>query len=364
MILPPRPKHLRSPTDSKSSSNRSKKSKTEKASNSSSSKHTSSSSSKSGSGSHSSKHHNDSKKPHSSRQDRHDKSQFSAPPPPTISGPLFEKSEGSLLQLTTDDGGTVNTSTGVSMDWVVFRGPEHGDIDTKDLKKIQIDIRRNIPENKTDDGPVIRDLGDPLRLVLPRYPTEGNQPMFSRDYIQANAISEEKTETAQKVCINVAPLEEYERKLVSKITGGQNDSSSSKFRKKERSRSRSPRSKRETSLPLSDDWKVVDDDFDDSDRLDVRARLGGREKSPKERRDVRERLGVSVKDRLGEQLRDDDDWNHDFGGYRGNRGHYRGGRRGRGYRGRGRKSDYGLRRSDDWKYEKYQEYEEPSSTTD
>merc|ERR1712029_173394 len=221
----------------------------------------------------------------------------------------------------------------------VFRGPEHGDIDTKDLKKIQIDIRRNIPENKTDDGPVIRDLGDPLRLVLPRYPTEGNQPMFSRDYIQANAISEEKTETVQKVCINVAPLEEYERKLVSKITGGQNDSSSSKFRKKERSRSRSPRSKRETSLPLSDEWKVVDDDFDDSDRLDVRARLGG-------------------------QLRDDDDWNHDFGGYRGNRGHYRGGRRGRGHRGRGRKSDYGLRRSEDWKYEKYQEYEEPSSTTD
>ena len=50
------------------------------------------------------------------------------------------------------------------------------------------------------------------------------------------------------------------------------------------------------------------------------------------------------------------------GGCKG-RGYQRGLRRGRGYRGRGRKSEFNSRRSDDWKYEKY-EMEEPSSTTD
>ena len=39
------------------------------------------------------------------------------------------------------------------------------------------------------------------------------------------------------------------------------------------------------------------------DFLDVRSRLGDKDRSPRERRDVRDRLGVSVKDRLGEQER-------------------------------------------------------------
>ena len=95
------------------------------------------------------------------------------------------------------------------------------------------------------------------------------------------------------------------------------------------------------------------EDVDDSDRTDVRARLGSKlgEVSDearghvKERRDVKERLGLSAKDRLG-------------GYYRGHRGR---GHRG-GYRGhRGRNSDFrGRGRSEDWRYE----HEEPSSTTD
>ena len=214
----------------------------------------------------------------------------------------------------------------------------------KALKKIQIDIRRNIPSKQIRDGPVIRDLGDPMRFVLPRRHNEGSNPMFARDDIVVNSIDEDEAKV-QKIQINVAPLEEYEKKLSEKIVRTDSCSSSSKVRE----RSRSPRRTRErTESPLGES---DNEEVEDAERTDVRARLGSKlgevsEEAKghfKERRDVRERLGLSAKDRLG--------------------GYYRGRGRGRGgYRGhRGRKSDFGGRgRSDDWKYE----HEEPSSTTD
>ena len=97
----------------------------------------------------------------------------------------------------------------------------------------------------------------------------------------------------------------------------------------------------------------------------MRARLGDRESSretlsPPERRDVRERLGLSIKDRLGEQLREEEAEFRPRGGPR----HHRAGRRGRGRGYRGGRGGRGSR-SEDWKYlDKYQEDELPSSTTD
>jgi len=277
------------------------------------------------------------------------------------------------------------TSTGVSTDWAVFRGPEGGEIDIKSLKRIQIDIRRNIPDAKVKgDEPVMRDLGDPLRLTLPRRHNEGKTPLFSRDYIKPNSVIEEKPETEQKVRIHIVPLEEYERKLGNEISGSK-DFDDNSSRSKRRDRSRSPRKIIKDLHRQNEEWRHeedLDDYGDDNedqsvgDFLDVRSRLGDKDRSPRERRDVRDRLGVSVKDRLGEQVRDDDYHGHGGhdayhghgghdaggGGYKG-RGYQRGLRRGRGYRGRGRKSEFNSRRSDDWKYEKY-EMEEPSSTTD
>ena len=255
-------------------------------------------------------------------------------------------------------------STGVSSDWAVFRGPEHGPLDTKDLKRIQIDIRRNIPDVKiTGDEVVNRDLGDPAEFKLPRRADEGLTPIFARDDVFPNKIVEAKPDIVPQVRINIAPLAEYERRLESEITGtsGYLDKKSSKLK----DRSKSPRKDRDykqEDYRMDEDYLEDDLDEEESERVDVRARLGGKEKSTKERKDVRERLGVSVKDRLGEQIRDDDHRGYD-GGYKAGRG-YRGARRGRGgyhHRGRGRKSDFtSLRRSDDWKYE----VEEPSSTTD
>ena len=218
----------------------------------------------------------------------------------------------------------------------MFRGPEHDHIDIKELKKIQIDIRRPVPHPARADEPVIRKLGEKQKLVIPRKPEEGRRPLFNREDIKANAVPEEKTEKReQKIQIKVAPLEEYERRLGGEIA------------EEQREREESPR----------------------SETRDVRARLGDRESSwetasPPERRDVRERLGLSIKDRLGEQLREEE---AEFRPRGGPPRHHRGGGRrgrGRGYRAGGGRGGRGAR-ADDWKYhDKYQEEELPSSTTD
>ena len=59
---------------------------------------------------------------------------------------------------------------GVSCDWAVFRGPEMGEIDPRlhffwsissqhctfrEMKKIQIDIRRNLPPGKAKSGLIV-----------------------------------------------------------------------------------------------------------------------------------------------------------------------------------------------------------------
>ena len=309
MIQPPRPKHLRSPRREEGGE-----------------KHKPSSSSRS-----SSKAKSDDRK-YKAEKDRrsHPHSQIpaTAPPPPSISSP-----KSALLPRSSSSSSSAHnvsySSTGTSSDWAVFRGPEQDNIDIKELKRIQIDIRRNVPRPARSDEPVIRKLGDQQKLFIPRRPQEGRSPLFQREDIKANAVAEEKPEKReQKIQISVAPLEEYERRLGGEIAERQEE---------EREREESPR----------------------SETRDVRARLGDRESSteapsPPERRDVRERLGLSIKDRLGEQLREEEvELRPRLGGPR----HHRGGRRGRGRGYRGGRGD--------WKYhDKYQEDELPSSTTD
>ena len=64
---------------------------------------------------------------------------------------------------------------GVSCDWAVFRGPEMGEIDPRlkfffssissqpctfrEMKKIQIDIRRNLPPGKAKSGLIVDRFG-------------------------------------------------------------------------------------------------------------------------------------------------------------------------------------------------------------
>ena len=320
-IQPPRPKHMRSPRREDSSERQSGSSKSSRSSKSTGEK---------------SKSHSDRRShSHRPRPERGHEMPASPPPPPAISSP-----ESPLLQLSSDRPSSF-ASTGTSSDWAVFRGPDRDDIDMKELKRIQIDIRRKVPNPARSDQPVNRKFNQEF-VSITRRDDEGRTPIFSRGDIKANAVSEGGSEKQeQKIQIKVAPLEEYERRLGGEIADHQD----------KRWREETPRSGGKSH------WET----------RDVRARLGDREPSlerevelspPPERRDVRERLGLSIKDRLGELVRDEVPEYRPRGGQR----HFRGGRRGRGrgYRGHGRGS-----RSDDWKYhDKYQEDELPSSTTD
>ena len=316
LIQPPRPKHLRSPRRDLADKHKPSSS-------------NSGSSSKAKSGDRKSKAEKD------SRGHSHSELPATAPPPPSISSPKSSLIPRSSSSSSSSAQAVSYSSTGTSSDWAVFRGPEQDNIDLKELKRIQIDIRRNVPRPARSDEPVIRTLGDQQKLFIPRRPEEGREPLFQREDIQANSAPEEKPEKREpKIQISVAPLEEYERRLGGEIAEHQDEA---------REREESPR----------------------SETRDVRARLGDRESSretlsPPERRDVRERLGLSIKDRLGEQLREEEAEFRPRGGPR----HHRAGRRGRGRGYRGGRGGRGSR-SEDWKYlDKYQEDELPSSTTD
>ena len=49
-----------------------------------------------------------------------------------------------------------------------FRGPELGPLSRKEFKKIQIEIRRNLPQKSSRRSPLRRTVADPERLVVPR----------------------------------------------------------------------------------------------------------------------------------------------------------------------------------------------------
>jgi len=178
-----------------------------------------------------------------------------------------------------------NTSTGLSGDWAVFRGPEMDQIDSRELKKIQIDIRRSIPEHKIRDIPVVRSLVDPLKLVIPRRSSEGSKQIFDREEIAKHAVKEEKVEE-QRVMIITEPLEEYERKLGNEIVEGLED-----LGEKRRERSRSPRDKRRDDRGRKRDRSPRrEEDLSPDKRIKIR--LGEREGEEKmDRVDIRTRLG-------------------------------------------------------------------------
>jgi len=53
----------------------------------------------------------------------------------------------------------------------IFRGPELDPASVKELKKIQIEIRRNLPEKSgRSRSPIRRNISDPEKLFVPRKP--------------------------------------------------------------------------------------------------------------------------------------------------------------------------------------------------
>ena len=50
----------------------------------------------------------------------------------------------------------------------IFKGREFGDIDPKELKRIQIDIKRSIPSHRVSTSPIRRRVVNPKTVVISR----------------------------------------------------------------------------------------------------------------------------------------------------------------------------------------------------
>ena len=157
----------------------------------------------------------------------------------------------------------------------IFAGPEFGEIDAKEQRKIQIDIRRNIPSHRISQSPIRRSIHDANSIVISRGKEEGYRPIFDRD-----EINDWLPRVAEQRSINI----------VGKAGGGGGEDS-------RRFRSPSPDRRRHRSRsPLGND---------------VRSRLGrvdDRRRSDGRRRDDPHRNGSgNVRDRLGDRHRGRDD---------------------------------------------------------
>jgi len=73
-----------------------------------------------------------------------------------------------------------------------YKGAEEKLPRTKDQKKIVIEIRRNIPSNKSSRSPVRRSIRDPKTVFLSRKKDEGQTQIFDRGDIKKFKIPEEK----------------------------------------------------------------------------------------------------------------------------------------------------------------------------
>ncbi|XP_012146365.1 uncharacterized protein LOC100879792 isoform X2 [Megachile rotundata] len=84
----------------------------------------------------------------------------------------------------------------------IFKGPEGTQISVTELRRIKVDIHRNIPGKSTADD-LHRDIVNPEDVVIQRREGEGSKPIFERDEIK-NAVSktEEVGERRTVVAIN------------------------------------------------------------------------------------------------------------------------------------------------------------------
>ena len=114
----------------------------------------------------------------------------------------------------------------------VFRGREGEEVDRKELRKITISIQRNVPRSSS---PVVRRLINPEDLIIVRQPGEGSRPIFDRPELQGASGKQPSEERQVQVIRRISP-DVYPRDMRDLHKGQFMDD----FRKKRRSRSRSP----------------------------------------------------------------------------------------------------------------------------
>merc|ERR1719186_20573 len=204
----------------------------------------------------------------------------------------------------------------INANWAIFGGPEHEPVDPKELRKIQIEIRRNIPDDKISDKAIIRGIVNPDDVEVYRKKGEGAKPIFDRDEIK-NGVEIKPEE--QRVMIIREPLEEYERKLKNNRSpspskrGGRERSpviiTSGRERPRMRGPSPSPSGRRSPEVRHGGSPPPMRAEKDVRSRLGPERRDGSFERArveDKMRREGRMDRGLDIRDRLGAKMGDRD----------------------------------------------------------
>ncbi|XP_076670160.1 uncharacterized protein LOC143369720 isoform X2 [Andrena cerasifolii] len=95
----------------------------------------------------------------------------------------------------------------------VFKGPEGTKISSTELRKIKVDIHRNIPERVATDG-LKRDIPNKEDVVLKRRAGEGSKPIFDREEIKTAINETEEVEEHRTVLtVNLENSENKSKRL-------------------------------------------------------------------------------------------------------------------------------------------------------
>ncbi|XP_076754884.1 uncharacterized protein LOC143425776 [Xylocopa sonorina] len=154
-------------------------------------------------------HHSRSKSRSRSPKDQHRRTAASSMPMTSILSKKLESSSGTTP---------------------LFRGPEGTEVSAAELRRIKVDIHRDIPGKTATTGELQRDIVAPENVMLKRREGEGSKPIFEREEIKI--IKTEETKELRTVVAIDSDNLDYKSKTSKKYTASPNRS---------RSRSHSPR---------------------------------------------------------------------------------------------------------------------------
>ncbi|XP_060812873.1 zinc finger CCCH domain-containing protein 13-like isoform X1 [Bombus pascuorum] len=112
----------------------------------------------------------------------------------------------------------------------LFKGPEGTQVSAAELRRIKVDIHRNVPGKATTDD-LQRDIINPEDVLVKRREGEGSKPIFEREEIKGTTVkAEEIVERRTVVVLNNENLESKSKVSKKYTTSSRNRSSSPQHR--------------------------------------------------------------------------------------------------------------------------------------
>ncbi|XP_050472196.1 uncharacterized protein LOC126864678 isoform X2 [Bombus huntii] len=134
----------------------------------------------------------------------------------------------------------------------LFKGPEGTQVSAAELRRIKVDIHRNVPGKATTDD-LQRDIINPEDVLVKRREGEGSKPIFEREEIKGTTVKTDEIEERRTVVVlNNENLESKSKMNKKYTTSSRNRSPSPRHRSSRHARSsKDERSYRERSRERS-----------------------------------------------------------------------------------------------------------------